>query len=165
VASEQPISRKDSAAKQAVLAFGPVLYVAGAVIVLGAAIYGYLQYADRQTNREMELTPEAKAYSRSLKLTDVEMKATENYMKQRVVEIEGKISNAGDRAVEMVEIFCIFRDPYGQLVLRKRVPIVSARMGGLKPGETKSFRLPFDEIPDSWNQAMPALVIAAVKFS
>ena len=46
-----------------------------------------------------------------------------------------------------MEIYCVFYDPYGQLVLRKRVPIVSARMGGLKPGETKSFRLPFDELP------------------
>jgi hypothetical protein len=50
------------------------------------------------------------------------------------------------------------------MVLRSRVPIVSQRMGGLKPGETKSFRLPFDEIPESWNQAMPQLVIAGVKF-
>ncbi len=58
----------------------------------------------------------------------------------------------------------MFHDSYGQLVLRKRVPIVSPRMGGLKPGETKSFRLPFDELPESWNQAMPQLVIAGVKF-
>ena len=38
-------------------------------------------------------------------------------------------------------------------------------MGGLKPGETKSFRLPFDDLPQSWNQSMPQLVIAGVKFS
>jgi len=82
-----------------------------------------------------------------------------------VVEIQGKVGNAGDREVEVVEIFCVFRDAYGQLVLRKREPIVSARMGGLKPGEVKSFRLPFDELPPSWNQQMPQLVIAGVKFS
>jgi hypothetical protein len=150
--------------KSALTTFGPVLYVVAAVLVLGAGGYGYLRYLDRQFHQELELTPEAKAYARNLKLSDVEMKATESYMKQRVVEIDGKISNAGDRPLEMVEIFCIFRDPYGQLVLRKRLPIVSPRMGGLKPGDTKSFRLPFDEIPESWNQAMPNLVIAAVKF-
>jgi hypothetical protein len=59
----------------------------------------------------------------------------------------------------------VFYDGYGQMVLRKRVPIVSTRMGGLKPGEVKSFRLPFDEIPSSWNQQMPQLVIAGVNFS
>ena len=134
------------------------LYAGAALLALGACV-------DRQALRQSELTPEAKAYARNLKLTDVEMKATENYMKQRVVEIEGKIGNAGERNLDTVEIFCVFRDPYAQLVLRKRVAIVRPGMGGLKPGETKTFRLPFDEIPESWNQEMPQLVIAAVRFS
>jgi hypothetical protein len=37
-------------------------------------------------------------------------------------------------------------------------------MGGLKPGETKSFRLPFDAVPAGWNQQMPNLVIAGIDF-
>jgi len=44
-------------------------------------------------------------------------------------------------------------------------PTVMKAQVVLKPGETKSFRLPFDEIPGSWNQVMPQLVIAGVKFS
>ena len=44
--------------------------------------------------------------------------------------------------------------------LRQRVPIVNAQMGGLRPGETKQFRLPFDTVPESWNNVMPQLVIA-----
>ncbi|SRR5712691_6353426 len=134
-------------------------------VVVGVALFGYLQYASTRPEQGAPLTPEAKAYVRNLQLSDVEMKATESYLKQMVVEIQGKVGNAGDREVEVVEIFCVFRDAYGQLVLRKRVPIVSARMGGLKPGEVKSFRLPFDELPPSWNQQMPQLVIAGVKFS
>jgi hypothetical protein len=58
----------------------------------------------------------------------------------------------------------VFYDAYGQVVLRERVAIVRSRTGGLQPGETKSFRLPFDSIPESWNQAMPQLVIAQVLF-
>jgi hypothetical protein len=50
------------------------------------------------------------------------------------------------------------------VVLRERVPIVGARMGGLAPGATKSFRLPFDTIPESWNQVLPELVIARIVF-
>ncbi len=157
--------RTSEGARPAAAGFGPVLYVAVALAALGGAVYGYLQYADRQGRQQTELTPEAKAYALNLKLTDVEMRATENLMKQTVVEIEGKIGNAGGRNVNTVEIFCVFRDAYGQLVLRKRVAIVRPGTGGLKPGDTKSFRLPFDEIPESWNQAMPQLVIAAVQFS
>jgi hypothetical protein len=81
------------------------------------------------------------------------------------VEIEGKITNSGDRPIDLVEIYCQFYDTYNQLVLRQRMAIVNVKMGGIKPGETKSFRLPFDELPQSWNQAMPQLRIAAVKFS
>jgi hypothetical protein len=85
-------------------------------------------------------------------------------MKQAVVEITGKIGNNGGRNLKEVEINCVFYDPYGQLVLRKRVPIVGQKMGGLAPGEIKNFRLAFDDIPDSWNQALPQLVIAQIDF-
>jgi hypothetical protein len=137
------------------------------LVVLGAGIWGYSEYAARHTSDAAPLTPEAKAYARNLQLSDVEMKASENYFQQTVVEINGKIANAGMRPLDTVEIYCIFHDTYGQLVLRRRVPIVggNGHSGGLKPGESKSFRLPFDDLPESWNQMMPQLVIAGVKFS
>jgi hypothetical protein len=46
----------------------------------------------------------------------------------------------------------LFYDVYGQVVLRERVPIVSKKAGGVGPGETKAFRLPFDSIPESWGK-------------
>jgi hypothetical protein len=143
---------------------GVPVYVAGAIAVLGLAVFLYMQYVAKQAPKDAPLTPEAKAYVKNLKLSDVEIKANKSYLNQMVVEINGKIGNAGDRALDTVEIYCVFYDSYGQLVLRSRVPIVSPRMGGLKQGETKTFRLPFDEVPESWNQAMPQLVIAGVKF-
>jgi len=143
---------------------GVPVYVAGALAVLGLAVFGYLQYVAKKAPADAPLTPEAKAYVKNLQLSDVEIKANKSYLNQMVVEIDGKIANAGDRLLDTVEIYCVFYDSYGQLVLRSRVPIVSPRMGGLKPGETKTFRLPFDEIPESWNQAMPQLFIAGVKF-
>ena len=143
----------------------PLYYVAAVVVLLAAAGWGYMRYLDRHGNADIPLTAEARTYARNLQLSDVEMKASENYFQQAVVEIEGKIANAGDRPLDTVEIYCVFHDPYGQLVLRRRLAIVSPRMGGLKPGETKSFRLPFDDLPASWNQTMPQLVIAGVKFS
>ncbi|HUA85847.1 MAG TPA: hypothetical protein VMB85_18435 [Bryobacteraceae bacterium] len=141
------------------------LYVLAAVIVLGGTLYFYLQYLTGHAPQDIPLTPEAKGYVRNLQLSDVTMQANQSYFNQVVVEIGGKIANTGDRMLDQVDLYCIFRDSYGQLVLRKRIPIVSSKMGGLKPGETKTFRLPFDEIPESWNHAMPSLVIAGIKFS
>ncbi len=147
------------------MASKPAYYVIAILILLGAGVWGYTQYLDRHNTADLPLTPEARLYTRNLQLSEVELKAKENYFQQAVVEIDGKIANTGPRPLDTVEIYCVFRDPYGQLVLRRRLAIVNGRMGGLKPGETKSFRLPFDDLPQSWNQSMPQLVIAGVKFS
>src|SRR5260370_30934413 len=86
------------------------------------------------------LTPEAKSYVRNLKLSEVSMKATESYVKQMVTEIEGKITNAGDRAVRRVEVYCIFYNSYNEVGLRQRVPIVTT---AVQSGEIRPFRIPF----------------------
>ena len=92
------------------------------------------------------------------------MQANESYLKQEVVEINGKVTNKGDRVVKLVEVNCVFHDAYGQVVLRERVAIAGRKAGDLPPGDTKSFRLAFDSIPPSWNKQMPDLVIAQILF-
>ncbi len=52
------------------------------------------------------------------------MKATESYVGQTVTEIEGKIANAGDRTVQHADVYCVFYNAYGEVILRERVPIV-----------------------------------------
>jgi len=108
------------------------------------------------------LSPDAKAYVRNLQLSEVTMKATESYVGQTVTEIEGKIANAGSRTVQHADVYCVFYNSYGEVILRERVPIV---VTGLKPGETRTFRLPFDDIPGGWNNQMPQLVIARIEFA
>lgn len=110
------------------------------------------------------IAAEAKQYVRNLDLAEVDMKATDSFVSHRIVEINGKISNKGDRKVKLVELTCIFSDPYGQPLSRERVAIVRPNKGGLSPGETKSFRLPFDQLPPAWNQRLPQLVIAQIEF-
>ncbi len=140
------------------------IFVALVLVTIAGGAFWYLEKYAGGPAQEPVLTPEAKAYTRNLKLSDVEMKATENALRQMLVEIEGKITNAGDRPVLRAELRCVFYDPYGQVLLRQRVPIVQSRHGVLNPGETRKFRLPFDNIPDGWNQTLPQLEIAQVVF-
>lgn len=145
----------------------PAVPISFVITLLAAAALGgaaYYFYSHPQTQAPLELTAEAKAYTRNLRLSEVSMEAHESYLGQEVVEIKGQIGNAGDRALSQVDLNCVFYDPYGQVVLRQRVSIVRARTGGLKTGETKSFRLPFEGIPGSWNKQMPQLVIAGIVF-
>jgi hypothetical protein len=141
-----------------------LLIIVGAVVLLlGGAAWWLLGRPAPAESRPV-LTPEARDYLKNLALSDVQMQANESYLKQAVVEIEGKISNKGERVLKLVEINCVFHDAYGQVVLRERVAIAGKKMGDLRPGDTKNFRLAFDSIPQSWNNQMPDLVIAQILF-
>lgn len=135
---------------------------AGFRIALMIALVGQWAGCSSRPGEQRSLTAEGKAYARSLQLSEVTLKATESYAKQTVTEIEGKITNAGDRIVRHAEVSCVFYDRYGQVVKRERVAIVKTI---LAPGETRTFRLPFDDLPESWNDQMPTLVIAGIEFS
>jgi hypothetical protein len=138
--------------------------VAISVLVIALAVGGGLLWfvnRPKPVEATAPLSADAKAYVRNLHLGEVTMKATENYMKQMVTEIEGKITNAGDRTVQHADVYCVFYNSYGEVILRERVPIV---VTNLKPGETRAFRLPFDDIPGGWNNQMPQLVIARIEF-
>ena len=144
---------------------GVPLFVGLAIAIIGGLVYGYVQYTTSNAPKALELTPEAKAYIAHLKLAGVEMKAHESYVGARVVEITGNIANDGPRPLSSIVVTCVFYDGMQQVVLRQKVPIVSAKTGGLKPGEAKPFRLPFDGLSDNWNKQMPQLVIASIQFS
>jgi hypothetical protein len=92
------------------------------------------------------------------------MQAAESYVQARLVEILGDITNHGTRNLKVVEVNCVFRDYAGEVIAREPALVVGGRSGALAPGQTKPFRLPFDNIPDTWNQALPSLVIAQIQF-
>ena len=138
--------------------------VAYTLVATGAVAVFLAWYIMRPAppSNQPALTADAKSYVRNLQLSEVTMKATESYVKQMVTEIEGKVTNGGDRALKQADVFCIFYDRSGNVILRERVPIVKTV---LKPGETRTFRLPFDNLPETWNNQMPQLVIAAIEFA
>ncbi len=139
--------------------------IIGAVVVV--ALIAGLFYLNRPAPKppEGQASAEAKAYLPHLTLQDVTMKASENFMKQQVVEIEGTIGNNGPRSLRSIDVFCLFYGVDGHEVHRERVPVVPSTAAPLKPGEMRHFRLPFDNLPDGWNQALPKMVIAQIKFA
>ena len=134
-------------------------WIAGLGVLILAAL---LSCSHKPSQTESSPSAEAKAYVRNLQLSEVSMKATESYAKQVITEIEGKVTNAGNRTVDFAEVACVFYDSIGQMVLREKATIVRR---ALRPGETQAFRLPFDDIPASWNNQMPQLVIVQIRLS
>jgi hypothetical protein len=142
----------------------PAAIIIVLALAAGTGAFLYLNRASQQPpTAPAPLTGDARAYIHNgfLPIKDVGIEAHESYLKQQVVEITGKIQNAGNRVVSNAQIYCVFYDTYNQVVLRERVAIVKQK---LAPGETQSFRLPFDSIPEAWNQAMPTIVIGSIDF-
>ena len=137
--------------------------VALILLLFGGAAY-WLANRPKSDPASAAISADAKQYVRNLDLAEVDMKATDSFVSHRIVEINGKNPNKGDRRVKLIELTCIFPDPYGQPLSRERVAIIRPNKGGLPPGETKSFRLPFDQLPPAWNQRLPQLVIAQIEF-
>ena len=141
----------------------PLVIVAVLAAIGAAGVFGWQKFGPRQEAAGM-ITPEAKAYTRNLKLADVDIKATGSYVGGELVEMTGKITNAGDRPVRQVDLSCVFYSVQGHVILRERISIVRPRDGVLEPGATRSFRMPFDSIPATWSRTPPQLVIAGIAF-
>ena len=144
----------------------PIPPIVIGVVVVTALLAGmfYLQRPALKSP-ESQASAEAKSYLRNLELKDVTMQASENFMKQQVVEVQGAIANNGPRPLRLIEVYCLFYGIDGHELHRERVSVVSATAAPLKPGETRRFRLPFDNLPGGWNQALPNMVIAQLGFA
>jgi len=145
----------------------PLLPVLMAVVVAMALVGGAI-YLNRPVAKPIEsgATQEAKDYLAHLDLSDVSMQASENFANQKVVEVLGNISNNGPREVKSIDLYCLFYGLDGHEVHRERLRIVggAGTAGTLKAGATRSFRMPFDALPDGWNQALPKMAIAQITF-
>lgn len=146
--------------------FNPTLLLAaGVALLLIGGIIAFLIHRSGATQDLGSLTADAEAYMNQLQLTEVEMKAADSFMQSTLVEITGRITNKGNRAVRLVEVNCIFTNPYGERLLRERVQLVRPRGQPLASGESRTFRLAFDTIPQGWNQALPYFAIARIEFA
>ncbi len=134
-------------------------------LLLGIAAFGYLEWKGRSDLpvEQVVLTDEARGYLTSLDLSDVEMGATDNALGQTLVEITGTIRNIGDRPVRSIRLNCVFFDVYG-IELHRVLSTIVRSSQGLEPGAGQAFRLPFDDIPDGWNQVLPSLYVAEIVF-
>lgn len=134
-------------------------------LLLGIAGFGYLEWKGRSELplEQVVLTDEAREYLTSLDLSDVEMGATDNALGQTLVEITGTIRNIGDRPVRSIRLNCVFFDVYG-IELHRVLSTIVRSSQGLEPGGEVPFRLPFDDIPDGWNQVLPSLYVAEIVF-
>jgi len=140
-------------------------------IVIVAIVVGILVFILRS---EQKPPAEPPAYAASLKFSDLKTSAAENFVGATVSYLDGSLNNTGDKTVTHAVVEVTFKDDMGQLAQREELPIHVLRTGGpydeavdlsvspLLPGESKPFRLTFENISAQWNHAYPDLKVTQV---
>jgi Protein of unknown function (DUF2393) len=113
-------------------------------------------------------------YAANLKFSDLKVSAAENFVGASVNYLDGTITNTGKQTVVHAVVQVTFKDEMGQMAQREDMPIHVLRTGGpydeavdltmssLEPGQSKPFRLTFENISAQWNRAYPDMVVMQV---
>jgi uncharacterized protein DUF2393 len=140
-------------------------------IVIVGIVVGTLALIFRAEQKKPAAPP---AYAANLKFSDLKTSAAQNFVGATVSYIDGTITNTGDMAVIHAVAQITFKDELGQTAQREELPIRVLRTGGpydeavdlnlspLAPGQSKPFRLTFENISAQWNHAYPDLRITQV---
>jgi hypothetical protein len=137
------------------------------IVVVGIVV-GILALLLRTEQKKPVAPP---PYAANLKFSDLKASAAQNFVGATVSYLDGSISNTGNQTVIHAVVQVTFKDELGQTAQREELPIHVLRTGGpydeavdltlspLAPGESKPFRLTFENISAQWNHAYPELQI------
>jgi len=140
-------------------------------IVIVGIVVGILALIFRAEQKRPAAPP---AYAANLKFSDMTTSAVQNFAGQTVSYVDGAITNTGDKTVIHAMVQITFKDELGQTAQRDELAIRVLRTGGpydeavdlnlspLAPGQSKPFRLTFENISAQWNHAYPDLQITQV---
>ncbi len=114
------------------------------------------------------------AYAANLKLSDLKMSTAQNFVGSTVTYLDGTVTNTGSQTVTHVVVHVTFKDALNQVTQLEDVPLHVLQTNGpypdavdlgvspLAPGQSKTFRLTFEHVSDSWNQAYPDLQVTDI---
>jgi hypothetical protein len=144
-------------------------------ILIGIVIVGVVVGVLALILRAKQTRPAAPpAYAANLKFSDLKASAAQNFVGATVSYLDGTITNTGDKTVIHAVVQITFKDDMGQTAQREELPIHVLRPGGpydeavdlnlspLASGQSKPFRLTFENISAQWNHAYPDLQIMQV---
>jgi hypothetical protein len=113
-------------------------------------------------------------YASQLKISDLAMSTSQNFVGAKVTYIDSTLTNPGDKTVTHAVIHVTFRDSLGQVAQIDDAPAkilltsgpypdtVDLSAAPLGPSQSKPIRLIFERISEQWNQAYPELQVADV---
>ena len=147
------------------------LAIAGAIVVVVVIAIWALSGGEKAK----PAAPAAPAYATSLQTGDLRLSTAKNFVGGEVTYLEGRIANAGDKAVTGADVQVVFRNTLGQVVDQQTQPLrvassplghpdyVALTSAPLMPNQVAGFRLTFEHISADWNRGYPELKFVGVQ--
>lgn len=148
--------------------------IAGALVVI---VVGVLIAFSHRTAPSSQTGPGLAAidpYASNLPITHLQMSQAGNRLGGQSTYIDGQIANKGDRTVTGITVQVVFHGFTAKVaqkvttpmsLIRTREPYVdteSVQAAPIQPGQTRDFRLIFDNVSQDWNQNYPEIRIVRV---
>src|SRR5215467_6726757 len=141
-------------------------------VVIVAVVVGVLVLVFRAEQKPPAPPP---PYAANLKFTDLKVSAAQNFVGATVSYLDGTVTNTADQTVIHAVVQVTFQDDMGQTAQRDELPLrvlrtdgpydeaVDLNMSPLAPGQSRPFRLTFENISAQWNHAYPEMKITDVR--
>lgn len=154
--------------------WAPLAIAAGVVVLLAVAVILTLEHG----RKPVSVTPVSAPldpYAASLPISGLVMSESGNLAGGKVTNVDGHITNTGNRTISSITVQILFRDPAHEVtqnetrslkLIRTRDPYVDLQpvsADPLAPGAQRDFRLIFDGVSRDWDGAFPEIRILRVE--
>ena len=148
--------------------------IAAAAVIIVVAVIVFMSERSKPQVTVTSVSAKPDPYSASLPVSDVKMSESGNLAGTKVTYLDGHITNNGSKTVHGVSVQVLFRNAANEVAqnetwplkwIRTRDPYVDlepASAEPMKPGDSRDFRLIFDNITPDWNQVYPEIRIIRV---
>lgn len=147
---------------------GALIFTAAMLAVIAAAIYvlsARRAGAGRPTaEHALPFGAAEQTYAAKLQFGNFGIRRAENYLHQEVTTLSVDVTNTGGRALREIEVILEFRDAMKQVVLRETRQILNSAAPPLGPGQTRTFEISFEHLPELWNLQAPAVRVTGLRF-
>jgi hypothetical protein len=142
----------------------PFLLIGALVVVALLLVFGWLERPGPPgpAAKPLPFGAAEQVYAGKVKFESLKMSRFANFLNQEVTYLDGDIVNQGDRSIAELAVTVEFRNIENQVVMRQTLRPVNEHAAPIAPGEHRSFRLAFEQIPDDWNMQYPNIRVTGL---
>ncbi|MDE3135094.1 MAG: DUF2393 family protein [Acidobacteriota bacterium] len=142
----------------------PFLLIGVVVVAVLVVVFGWVERPGPPgpAAKPLPFGAAEQAYAGKVKFENLKMSRFANFLNQEVTYIDGDIVNQGDRSIAALAVTVEFRNIENKVVMRQTQRPLSEQAAPIAPGERRSFRLAFEQIPDDWNMQYPKIQVTGL---